>query len=68
MATRGVDCVKPGILGGPCVDLSREVKDNGSIPKVNLTYKFDSDHLIYATFSKGFRPGGINRKWRGCRG
>jgi len=62
VATRGVDCVKPGILGGPCVDLSREVKDNGSIPKVNLTYKFDNDHLIYATYSKGFRPGGINRR------
>src|SRR5882672_1790741 len=62
VATRGADCTKPGILGGPCVDLSREVKKNGSTPKFNLTYKFDPDLMVYATFSKGFRPGGINRR------
>jgi len=62
VATRGADCTKPGILGGPCVDLSREVKKNGSTPKFNLTYKFDPDLMAYATFSKGFRPGGINRR------
>jgi iron complex outermembrane receptor protein len=61
VATRGVDCVLPGILGGPCVDLSNEVKKDGSTPKFNLTYKFDEDHLVYATYSKGFRPGGLNR-------
>lgn len=55
-------CVQPGILGGPCVDLSQEVKKNGSTPKFNLTYKFDSDAMAYATFSKGFRPGGVNRR------
>ncbi len=58
----GSGCVPPGILGGPCVDLSREVEKDGSTPKFNLTYKFDKDHLIYATFSKGFRPGGVNRR------
>ena len=26
-----------------------------------LTYKIDSDHLVYATYSTGFRPGGVNR-------
>jgi iron complex outermembrane receptor protein len=58
----GTGCVKPGILGGPCIDLANEVKKNGSTPKFNLTYKFDPDHMVYATFSKGFRPGGINRR------
>ncbi len=62
LPTRGVDCVKPGILGGPCVDLSRAVKKNGSTPKYNLTWKVTDDHMIYATFSRGFRPGGINRR------
>lgn len=62
VATRGVDCVKPGILGGPCVDLAREVSKNGSTPKVNLTYKVTDDHMVYATFSRGFRPGGMNRR------
>ena len=55
-------CVTPGILGGPCVDLAQEVKKDGSTPKFNLTYKFDEDHMVYATFSKGFRPGGVNRR------
>jgi iron complex outermembrane recepter protein len=55
-------CVQPGILGGPCVDLAQEVKKNGSLPKFNLTYKFDEDHMVYATFSKGYRPGGVNRR------
>ena len=55
-------CVAPGILGTPCTDLAQEVKKDGSTPKFNLTYKFDADHLVYATFSKGFRPGGVNRR------
>jgi len=58
----GTGCLKPGILGGPCVDLAQRVKKNGSTPKFNLTYKFDRDHMVYATVSKGFRPGGINRR------
>jgi iron complex outermembrane recepter protein len=55
-------CVRPGILGGPCVDLAREVEKNGSTPKFNLTYKFNADTLIYATYAKGYRPGGVNRR------
>ncbi len=57
-----VTCVKPGILGGPCVNLSQEVKKDGSTPKFNLTYKVTDDAMVYATFSKGFRPGGVNRR------
>jgi iron complex outermembrane recepter protein len=55
-------CVHPGILGGPCVDLAQEVKKDGSLPKFNLTYKFNQDAMVYATFSKGYRPGGVNRR------
>jgi iron complex outermembrane recepter protein len=58
-------CVYPGILGGPCVDLSREVTGTGTTPKVNLTYKFNADALVYATYSKGYRPGGVNRRTQG---
>ena len=31
-------------------------------PRVNVTYKFTPDAMIYATYSEGFRPGGINRR------
>ena len=30
--------------------------------KVNLSYQFSEDVLIYATYAEGFRPGGINRE------
>jgi iron complex outermembrane recepter protein len=37
------------------------VSEDGTVPKVNLTYRFDDARLVYATYSEGFRPGGINR-------
>ncbi len=51
----------PMISADPCTNLDKEVKDSGSVPRVNLTYKLTPDRLLYATYSKGFRPGGINR-------
>jgi iron complex outermembrane recepter protein len=45
----------------PCTNLDTEVSDSGSVPKATLTYKPTADALIYATYSKGFRPGGVNR-------
>jgi outer membrane receptor protein involved in Fe transport len=49
--------------GAPCEKLTSATvsKDSGTTPKFNLTYKFDDQHLLYATWSKGFRPGGANR-------
>jgi iron complex outermembrane recepter protein len=29
-------------------------------PRVTLDYKLADDHLLYATFSRGFKPGGFN--------
>jgi iron complex outermembrane receptor protein len=51
--------------GAPCVDLDKGVSGSGNSPKLNLTYKIDNDHLVYATWSKGFRPGGVNRNGGG---
>jgi len=45
----------------PCKNLDDIVKEDGIIPKANLTYHIDAQRLVYATFSKGFRPGGVNR-------
>ncbi len=47
--------------GWPCQDLDKEVKESGHVPRYNLTYKFSPDKMIYYTYSKGFRPGGVNR-------
>ena len=51
--------------GAPCQNLNGRTTGSGTSPKVNLTYKFDNDHLIYATYAKGFRPGGVNRNGGG---
>ncbi len=55
-------CISPaGIYGGPCLSFDKASKDTGSTHKVNLTYRLDDSKLVYATWSTGFRPGGINR-------
>ena len=33
---------------------------NGFNPKLNITYKFNADVMVYATAARGFRPGGGN--------
>ena len=60
-------CFKPFVPfhGAPCSDLDRGTSGSGNSPKLNLTYKFDPDRMIYATYSKGFRPGGVNRNGGG---
>ena len=37
------------------------VKQTGETHKVNLSWKVTPQHLVYFTYSTGFRPGGINR-------
>ncbi|EJL23205.1 outer membrane receptor protein [Novosphingobium sp. AP12] len=52
----------PIVKGSPCTNLDAKTSDTGSIYKANLTYKLSPDWLVYATWSRGFRPGGINRR------
>jgi iron complex outermembrane receptor protein len=51
----------PTVAYSPCTNLDKAVIDHGTVPRVNLTYKITPDALVYATYSKGFRPGGVNR-------
>jgi outer membrane receptor protein involved in Fe transport len=44
------------------MNLDKGTSENDLLGKANLTWKLDSDRMIYATWSQGFRPGGINRK------
>jgi outer membrane receptor protein involved in Fe transport len=46
---------------GPCTNLQRRVDEKDTIGKVNVSYKFDPDRMVYATYSRGYRPGGVNR-------
>jgi len=45
----------------PCTDLNAKVSNSGHTERATVTYKFDPDHLIYLTYSTGYRPGGANR-------
>lgn len=45
----------------PCTDLNAKVSNTGHTERGSLTYKFDNDHLVYLTYSTGYRPGGVNR-------
>jgi len=48
--------------GAPCKIFDKDVDESGTLGKVNLTYKLSDNKLIYATWSEGYRPGGINRR------
>ncbi len=49
----------PGLL--PCINTNGKVIETGETHKVTLTYQIDPDHMVYGTYSTGFRPGGNNR-------
>jgi iron complex outermembrane recepter protein len=56
-------CFGPAtVKGSPCTNLDKRTKQTDFTHKLNLTYKIDDDKLVYATWSRGFRPGGINRR------
>ncbi len=59
------------IAGTPCTNLGtpsggtvspKSTKDDGFIHRLNLTWKPTTKALVYATWSRGFRPGGLNRR------
>ncbi len=53
-----IDNTNPNL---PCKDLLNRAAQSGQTHRVNVTYKFDNDRMVYATMSTGFRPGGVNR-------
>ncbi len=48
--------------GAPCINLDKTASDSDHLGRLNLTYEIDDDKLVYATWSEGYRPGGINRR------
>ncbi|WP_336978433.1 TonB-dependent receptor [Altererythrobacter fulvus] len=56
-------CAAPSTVpGAPCNNLDKSTSDTDFIHKLNATYKISDDVMVYATWSRGFRPGGINRR------
>lgn len=60
-AVGGSPCTNLGVFNNGSVEPKR-VKDNGTIHRLNLTWKPKDDQLVYGTWSRGYRPGGINRR------
>ena len=60
-AVDGSPCTNLGVWNGSSVD-PVQAKGDGITWRGNLTYKPSSTLMVYATASKGFRPGGINRR------
>ena len=64
--------VLPAIVpGSPCTNLGvfedgkvkpKSTTGEGITHRLNLTWDITPDHMVYATWSSGFRPGGINRR------
>ena len=50
------------VKGAPCNNVDKVTKGNGAVYRFNGTWKPNEDMLFYATWSKGFRPGGVNRR------
>lgn len=48
--------------GAPCKVVDKQVKESDAIYRLNATWKIDDKKLVYATWSEGYRPGGINRR------
>lgn len=44
-----------------CISLDKKARGSGETHKVSLAWQVDPDRMVYATYSTGFRPGGINR-------
>ncbi len=56
-------CISPQpYRGAPCLDFNKNVKETGSLGKINLTWNITPTKMIYLTRSEGYRPGGINRR------
>ena len=57
----------PGTVGAygadrPCDNINAKATGSGFRHKLNLSWKVAPGKLLYATWSTGFRPGGINRR------
>ena len=56
-------CFAPAVVANsPCTNLDKSVSETGFTHRLNLSWQIDPDRMVYATWSRGFRPGGINRR------
>jgi iron complex outermembrane receptor protein len=51
------------VRGGksPCQNVDKGIKESDSVYRVNLTWNATETAMFYATWSEGYRPGGVQR-------
>ncbi len=49
-----------GFSGFSRTDANTRSTEDGTVGKLNFTYRIDDDRMVYATWSEGFRNGGAN--------
>jgi iron complex outermembrane receptor protein len=54
------DCPAAGETEQTCFNNSTNYRQNGETHRAGLSWKIDPGHLVYFTYSTGFRPGGGN--------
>ncbi len=52
----------PAADNRPCTNVDKKNDESGVTYKFNASWKVTPDAMLYATWSKGFRPGGNNRR------
>lgn len=56
-------CFAPATTASaPCTNLNKLTKETGNTRRLNLSYEIDDKRMVYATYSTGYRPGGVNRR------
>jgi iron complex outermembrane recepter protein len=55
-------CFGPATAGGPCDNIDKSFQEESETHRLSLSYDIDDDRMIYATYSTGYRPGGVNRR------
>ncbi len=60
--TAGAPCTNLGVLNANGSVSPKQSKGDGFIHKLNLAWQATPDILLYGTWSRGYRPGGINRR------
>jgi iron complex outermembrane receptor protein len=49
----------------PCLNVDKGLTESENVSRVNATWNVTDDHMVYFTWSEGYRPGGVNRALEG---
>ncbi len=46
----------------PCLNVDKKQSESDSVYRFNTSWNISDDHMVYFTWSEGYRPGGIQRR------